>query len=448
MSREEHTGLPLDIWVNIFEYTLPESKFTKPSPSTAPLLLCRVSHSWRNLAIALPSLWSSLAIEVYLGSATPREELVLAFLHRSGSVPLSFSLRQLDYSSATEQLTEALTHHIGARLSQARHLDLMLSHLGKRRSPFFISMPELETIELHISCPFTWAESNALINNFRNAPKLKELKLAALHWPPATPDIREEANDDMSDLGWSPNLASASINMLSDPSVATRHLAKWPKLSHYEVWVTEIHPSTHRTFVIHQHLRKLDLGVDRYPSLAADFLGRLTLPALEELSVTLHSPDYMTHSQFGVVDFLTKSQCRLRKLKISEASMEPQELRAIVCHPALETLECLNITELRGHQAWGWEDIVRPTLRALMLMQTGSETQDQETLLPSLRHLQIVGPSFAAESELLLKLVTSRWRTLPDGQRLESVTTSAIQSEAGIKALFELFVQGLHWKIV
>ncbi|KAF7428231.1 hypothetical protein PC9H_007452 [Pleurotus ostreatus] len=447
MSREQHTGLPLDIWVNIFEFTLPECKFTRPSPSTAPLLLCRVSQSWRNLAIALPSLWSSLAIEVYLGSATPREELVFAFLLRSGSVPLSLSLRQLDYSAATETLTEALTHHIGPRVSQARHLSLMLSHLGKRRSPFFVPMPELETMELHISCPFTWAESNALINNFRNAPKLKELKLAALHWPPARPDIREEGDDDMSDIGWSLQLSSASINMLSDPSVATQYLAKWPKLSHYQVWVTEIPLSTNRMPVIHQHLRKLDLGVDRYPTLAADFLCRLTLPALEELSVTLHSPDYMTHSRFGVVDFLTKSQCRLRKLKLCETSMEPQELREIIHHPALETLECFNVTELRGNQVWGWGDSVRPTLQALTSTRRRGENQ-APTILPSLRHLQIVGPSFAAESELLVKLAIARWRIPIEGQRLESFTSSVINTEAGIKAIFELIVEGLRWEIV
>ncbi|KAJ8696318.1 hypothetical protein PTI98_006198 [Pleurotus ostreatus] len=323
----------------------------------------------------------------------------------------------------------------------------MLSHLGKRRSPFFVPMPELETMELHISCPFTWAESNALINNFRNAPKLKELKLAALHWPPARPDIREEGDDDMSDIGWSLQLSSASINMLSDPSVATQYLAKWPKLSHYQVWVTEIPLSTNRMPVIHQHLRKLDLGVDRYPTLAADFLCRLTLPALEELSVTLHSPDYMTHSRFGVVDFLTKSQCRLRKLKLCETSMEPQELREIIHHPALETLECFNVTELRGNQVWGWGDSVRPTLQALTSTRRRGENQ-APTILPSLRHLQIVGPSFAAESELLVKLAIARWRIPIEGQRLESFTSSVINTEAGIKAIFELIVEGLRWEIV
>lgn len=50
--------LPPEIVSEVFRYSLPPQR--RPDPSTAPLLLCRVSSLWRNIAHATRDLWNQL----------------------------------------------------------------------------------------------------------------------------------------------------------------------------------------------------------------------------------------------------------------------------------------------------------------------------------------------------------------------------------------------------
>ncbi|KAJ7639380.1 hypothetical protein FB45DRAFT_425745 [Roridomyces roridus] len=62
----------------------------RPYTATAPLLLTRISHHWRNVALSTPSLWCSLQLGIdRLGVRLP---FLRRWLGRSGSLPLALDL--------------------------------------------------------------------------------------------------------------------------------------------------------------------------------------------------------------------------------------------------------------------------------------------------------------------------------------------------------------------
>lgn len=68
--------LPLELVVAIFKECLPDKWPFTPSSVRAPLLLCRVSRTWRTLALSSPALWS----EVHLPAGPTNEEHTLSLL--------------------------------------------------------------------------------------------------------------------------------------------------------------------------------------------------------------------------------------------------------------------------------------------------------------------------------------------------------------------------------
>ncbi|TDL13968.1 hypothetical protein BD410DRAFT_683360, partial [Rickenella mellea] len=49
--------IPSEVALEIFKFCLPDDIFPRPSVRSAPLLLSRVCHTWRILAITTPRLW-------------------------------------------------------------------------------------------------------------------------------------------------------------------------------------------------------------------------------------------------------------------------------------------------------------------------------------------------------------------------------------------------------
>ncbi|KAJ7096987.1 hypothetical protein C8R43DRAFT_1141599 [Mycena crocata] len=94
------TQLANEIMSEIFLHCLPSippvptthfhvPRFIEPSPETAPLLLCRVSSRWRNIAISTSSLWASLNTQHIL-----RTDLVDLWLERAARSALSMRIAQ------------------------------------------------------------------------------------------------------------------------------------------------------------------------------------------------------------------------------------------------------------------------------------------------------------------------------------------------------------------
>ncbi|KAJ7159266.1 hypothetical protein C8R43DRAFT_994291 [Mycena crocata] len=87
--------LPLELSSQIFLLCLPEDEFPKSSRNAAPLVFLNVSHAWSDIALATPTLWSSVSARSPYHEEFP--ELLKLWFERAGmsllSVALSFHLR-------------------------------------------------------------------------------------------------------------------------------------------------------------------------------------------------------------------------------------------------------------------------------------------------------------------------------------------------------------------
>ncbi|KAF6748321.1 hypothetical protein DFP72DRAFT_917033 [Ephemerocybe angulata] len=101
--------LPDDILREVFVRCLPHKHNATMYAGDAPVLLCHVCSRWRKLALATPTLWSSLHVSTFVddydlageGSdveemLNERDERVKNWIARSGALPLSLSFRPAD----------------------------------------------------------------------------------------------------------------------------------------------------------------------------------------------------------------------------------------------------------------------------------------------------------------------------------------------------------------
>jgi hypothetical protein len=71
---QNSTYLPFEILSKIFIDCLHSDRIQKPQPNVnvAPLLLCRICHHWRDVAMAIPQLWVDLQIRLPTVSQSPQ----------------------------------------------------------------------------------------------------------------------------------------------------------------------------------------------------------------------------------------------------------------------------------------------------------------------------------------------------------------------------------------
>ncbi|KAJ7466916.1 hypothetical protein FB451DRAFT_1259514 [Mycena latifolia] len=85
--------LPRDIIQEIFLACLPTDRNAVMSPKDAPMLLCRICSTWRDIALTTPALWASLHVAVQFIVGNEQRMLAVAeWLQRSAACPLSLSM--------------------------------------------------------------------------------------------------------------------------------------------------------------------------------------------------------------------------------------------------------------------------------------------------------------------------------------------------------------------
>ncbi|KAJ8095508.1 hypothetical protein PM082_023278 [Marasmius tenuissimus] len=97
--------VPADVWRLIFVETLPDHRIGLCTRTTksSPLLLTTICRFWREIALGTPRLWNSIHIHLPIESSRSpdlecittlhrRKEGLKAWLDRSGSLPITFSL--------------------------------------------------------------------------------------------------------------------------------------------------------------------------------------------------------------------------------------------------------------------------------------------------------------------------------------------------------------------
>ncbi|KAJ7578077.1 hypothetical protein C8J56DRAFT_869002, partial [Mycena floridula] len=90
-------GLPRDVLQEIFSHCVRSKTAMPMKTSSAPLLLCRICSSWREVALATSEIWSSISIVLpFHARPTKKDRLIYenaqAWLGRSGRHPLTISI--------------------------------------------------------------------------------------------------------------------------------------------------------------------------------------------------------------------------------------------------------------------------------------------------------------------------------------------------------------------
>lgn len=186
--------LSTKILQRIFFFCLPTKRNAVMSSNEAPLLLGRVSRTWRDISLATPELWASIHIPVLYRQHPPltdiesevlsnhRNEAVKRWLDRSGMCPLSISVVEVRFgagddlpndpgASLFEVLAQFSKRWCTIELNCTFTLRLFMWHLAAE------DVPLLESIS--IKAPSD--ESSAYINGagapLFSAPRLQTLRL-------------------------------------------------------------------------------------------------------------------------------------------------------------------------------------------------------------------------------------------------------------------------------
>ncbi|KAG1747914.1 uncharacterized protein EDB91DRAFT_1021820, partial [Suillus paluster] len=83
---------PTEVLSQIFVHCLPETSHFSPAPKLAPVLLTRICRRWRDVAVAMPSLWHRLELKDDHRNWQQQAFCYDLWLKRSQEHPLSLTL--------------------------------------------------------------------------------------------------------------------------------------------------------------------------------------------------------------------------------------------------------------------------------------------------------------------------------------------------------------------
>ena len=149
--------LPCEILAQIFSNCVPD-KTNVPifSRNNAPLLLCRVCSSWRELALATPKMWTVVGIIIRDPDADPStySQVINTWLKRSGTLPLTLYLGQVSLlydvplSRTKPGLIKAILSVFYTHSSRWEDVTLTLYESPKLSLPRLGKLPLLRTFRL------------------------------------------------------------------------------------------------------------------------------------------------------------------------------------------------------------------------------------------------------------------------------------------------------------
>ncbi|KAJ6507937.1 hypothetical protein C8R47DRAFT_62724 [Mycena vitilis] len=321
--------IPPEVLSAIFVHCLPrDTAFIEASVTRCPLLLTQISSNWRCVALATPSLWTSLAVNLSTTSCIPNMALIKAWLERSGSRPLSFHIAesiQKDFYDG-EIITSAAVLELYAP-HYNRWQNIRLEYVDWRIETGFSKLPrgmppqsleslhlardfwqpnEYEQLSLMISAPrlrnCTWI-SNTDLGTFQ-AP-FPQLATLFLERPVIAEDFRYILEEGVNIKSCQFFVLASAGSSLSPPAA----------------------PS-----VLRHNLCSLDLTADLFGRLFDQLeLPRLTHLSLRRFDIVPHPAPAWPHEEF--MSLLTRSKCSLESISLSETYISPKQM-----------IDCLRLT--------------------------------------------------------------------------------------------------------
>ncbi|KAJ7236225.1 hypothetical protein C8J57DRAFT_138292 [Mycena rebaudengoi] len=285
--------LPVEITSCIFLHCLPSHGRVIPSPSRAPLLLAKICHHWREVALSTGELWSCLYPPRSFIRAQARHDwhplraLIQTWFCRAKAAPLSLGLN-CNFARVSPALLELISSFAG----QIECLDFHfgLHHQFQYHRPFQTRYPLLQRLA-------TDAPEAEIGDFLKDTPSLRELCLGDKNWT--------SFNFPLPLLNRLQISAEISITTFLDM------LNNFPVLSRFKYNLRE--PDTN--------------GVDGSMALVFPHLSSLagsttalcfiTLPGLRELELEPELEPHSSEEPDYVRQFLARSSCTVDRFTLS-----------------------------------------------------------------------------------------------------------------------------------
>ncbi|KAJ7073862.1 hypothetical protein C8F01DRAFT_3903 [Mycena amicta] len=322
--------LPNEITTEIFVHYLPPYPDHPPLAGLgSPTHLLGICRLWRSIALHSPELWR--AIELDFGEGRPDSVLVevaKAWLHRSGSSPLSL---RVDFSTVPVGPPEdSLLQAVIAHRSRWEHVDLRVPPAELS----LISGPSPRLVRFTLTT--TWGQTVPIIS-LQNAHLLRSVSLWNVAHNPGT-----------STLPWD-QLTSLSLRNTTLVDCApilpmAVNLLRCKLFFHGTAEGIRVQVPRLEVFSLITRSDDDDLrttGIDAF-----------TLPSLRKLEVGILGVDAVEQLQ----SLISRSECRLERLRIvSRPSEHAGDLVALACHIAFPLADVDVIDYWRFSDTFNWK---------------------------------------------------------------------------------------------
>ncbi|KAJ7771081.1 hypothetical protein DFH07DRAFT_241076 [Mycena maculata] len=378
--------LPPEILALIFERCIPteiQVPFTRASKNIAPLLLGRISRTWRDISLSTPSLWCSLRLT--LDRSDARLALLQAWLARSGCLPLTL---ELVYFHRNDGLPpDALVDILRPHAHQFKVLRLRLPGADIVRLAQW-PLPLLQDLDFRWTVGTQPPEALPLTGLFARAPALRKFTIAGGMLPAVlSHDVFPWAQ--LTQITCSGYSAKQCLDILQVASSLERCAFSGQYHTHHEQSIEPLPP--------HTNLRSLSFthGWDDL-----EILCQAHLPELQEL-------------QFTVQPY---SELQLISIVPQHASIVKLDLSYMLFNatPLIEYLRSLSsLVDLRVHQ------MCRPVLVEFFMTLASDpqfllkleflhvECDDDRDLYPSLLKMLSEGRAFRRLKSVSVELHVS-----------------------------------------
>jgi F-box-like len=376
--------LPPEVLAEIFYYCSPENWIDdNPHDKRATMLSSHVCRLWRQVALSMPRLWSSLSLEIRTANYESSLSLAKSWLSRSGGCPLKLRILCFDRSRNLQFLVDTilpLCH---------RWQNLYIVVLFAEIDDFVAAIghvPRLEMLDLSVLDSPDFLTTRPLpVRIFESAPKLRNVCLSdgiiphgvQLPWDQLT-EFRVGlcgVYDCLEALTWLPNLVKFGVDLAivkTPPSGAIHHVIQLP------------------------HLTTMTLFPRVNPGY---FFDHLALPSLADFEY--YDEVGCTWKQRQFISLLLRSSCSLRRLCLAAPrSMKEHHLIQVLEHtPDLRELHVAPLS-------------MSSSALARLTRQT-TNNENAPCLVTKLHTFKIFH-QLHFDAEALADMVESRWRLEDD----------------------------------
>ncbi|KAJ6606451.1 hypothetical protein DFH09DRAFT_1120271 [Mycena vulgaris] len=438
-------NLPPEVLQLIFIMSLPSNRNSVMHASEAPVLLGRVCSGWRRISMATPELWASVHVVCppmdYAESASLPAQIhrqaMEEWLARSGACPLSISIwvsREAGLAGAAVAAASPYIDTILPLSSRWKHIELRVP--TDSLDPFHYlqgsDVPLLQTVAITNGGSLARDDWSANLLLLQHAPRLRNVSLT------------HEGNVNLPLLPWD-QITALSLSPTQeffglDTAMTISLLAQCTNL---RTCTLHFPPSNQanslplRVFTL-PHLSVLSVRANNFPStdcMLIDILDSLILPGLQTIEVEDRDGDL--HIFPALLRLLSRSPCRLQKLKLSDITATADDLICLLALQSVNSLTELVIND-RGRD---WRDEGGYMLSDALIRAMTVDKPENSVPCPNLQFLKFTQCTDFSDDVLLgfLKSRSSPPGTVARLRSAEILIDRAIEFESD----FDVAVQQL-----